>query len=371
MAEGGLPIWTLEARDSVMLEVVSSLFNLSPEQMRREIKAMHETTVAAIAAKGIEYGELGNALTPQRTRRERAFLFDTARIEAGAYGYAVAEVILPLLPPDLSCSIRHGDLVLEPHLQDRGVELLNTEANLIRRVDLVDTNQIYCVYLNNLTARMVTDITDGLSDYDPFVGYVEASTSSSMKDWLSTTLVNAYLKHRRAMLNGHEDDAPNTVNYNLPGWPVEDNGYQCLSNQDMYFHLFLGYKIERRVVPGAEGDTDFSLTAISGNPLPLADFDIEVDSAKAEYLRQHHPGGLERAGLLALSNDELAAAVKAKVSDSYIYKLRYLDEHDTSLFDLMVELESRDEEGSARKTRLLASLAYEPSRRVLRLVTLF
>ena len=59
------PIWTLEARDSVMLEVVTSLFNLSPEAVRREIAQAHEITVLAIAAKGIDYSKLDKALTPQ------------------------------------------------------------------------------------------------------------------------------------------------------------------------------------------------------------------------------------------------------------------------------------------------------------------
>src|SRR5262245_55130109 len=141
----GEPIWTLEARDSVMLEVISSYFELGPEAMRAEIQRAHRLTIDAIAAKGVAYGDLRNALVPQRNRQERAFLFDTSRIESGSYGYAVAEEILPLLPLDLSCSIQLGDLILERNLQDRGIELLNDYAELIRPVELANTNQLYCV----------------------------------------------------------------------------------------------------------------------------------------------------------------------------------------------------------------------------------
>src|SRR6185295_9593104 len=132
LADIGLPIWTLEARDSVMLDVVTSEFDMSPEQVRTEIRSLHLNTVARLAAKGIDYGELRNALTPQRNRVERAFLFDTDRIDSGSYGVSVGKALLPLLPPELSCSMLHGDLIIDRELQDLGVELLNTHAEMVR-----------------------------------------------------------------------------------------------------------------------------------------------------------------------------------------------------------------------------------------------
>ncbi len=353
-----------------MLDVLRDTFELSPAQMRRQIEAMHMNTISAIAAKGVDYRKLRGALTPQRKRIERAFLFDTARIKEGAYGQAVAGAILPLLHRRLTTSIRHGDLILEAQLQDRGIRLLNDHAEMIRVVDLVDTNQIYCVYLNNLTTKMASDITAGLYEYEAFIGHIDVSTSSPMKDWLSVTLVNAYLKHEGMMLNGHEDDVPNTENYNLAGWPLEKNGYLCRSIQDRYFHLFLGYKIERRVVSGAEGDTGFALTAISGKPLPFSELKVEVAEAKASYLRSAHAGSLERAGLDQLTDGEFAETIKAKISDSYIYNLRHKVENETALFNIMLEV-STVSVGGAKTTRMLASLAYEPADHRLRLVTLF
>jgi hypothetical protein len=371
MANLNLPIWTLEARDSVMLDVVTSEFDLSPEQVRTEIRSLHSSTIAKLAAKEIDYGELRKALTPQRDRVERAFLFDTDRIESGSYGYSVGQTLLPHLPPKLSCSMLHGDLSIDRYLQDRGVELLNNHAEMVRPVELGLTNQIYCVYINNLTPSMATDLTDALHDYEPFVGHVDTTTSSPMKDWLSIILGDCYLKHKRVMLNGHEDDASEGENYNMRGWPLDEFGYVCRSIADMYFHLFLGYKIERRVVAGGGGDTDFALTAISGRPLPLAEFSIAVDEAKGQYLRECHGPSLARAGLLYLGDRELAASIKGKINNSYIYNLRYESEHDTSLFNIILELGGDSEEKEAKMTRLLASLEYMPAERVLRLVTLY
>lgn len=349
-----------------MLEVITSYFDLSPEAVRKEIQTAHEVTVDAIAEKGISYKSLRNALIPQQNRLERAFLFDTDRIDESWYGLPVAEALIPLLPRELSCSIQLGDLIIKN--QEQGFRLLRKYAIPHRPVELVNTNQIYCIYLNNLTPKMAEDVTAGLRRYEGFCGYVDATTSSPMKDWLSITLVDGYLKHRGVALNGHEDDVPDSENLNVKGWPWEEHDYACRSIRDMYFHLFLGYKVERRVVPGAESDTHFALTAISGRPLPLADLRVEVEQAKGKYLRDNHGASLARAGLIAMSDEELAATVKAKVNDSYIYNLRYLEEHDTSLFNIMIEVGDLDE---GKVTRLLAALEYRPEKGLLKLVTLY
>ena len=359
-------IWTLEARDSVMLEVVASYFDLSDDVVRDEIWRARQTTVDALLTKGVSYEGLRNALVPQRDRLEIALLFDSARIESAWYGYAVAERLIPLLPRDLLCSIRSGDLLIEN--QDLGFELLQHHVAARRPAEISHTSQLYCVYVNNLSLGMAKDITTGLQDWEPFVGYVDASAGSRMKDWLSLTLVTSYLKARGVVLNSHEDDLPNTHDQNTRGWPWEDGNYRCRSIQDMYFHLFLGYKIERRVVPGFESDTRFALTAISGQPLALDDLPVEVEEAKGEYLRAHHGPSLELAGLDQMSDAELADVIRGKISESYIYNLRYHEQSNTSLFNIMLEVKQPDSE---QVTRLMAALEYQPETPMLRLVTLF
>ena len=359
-------IWTLEARDSVMLELMTSYFDLSDEVVRSEIWGALETTVDALKAKGVSYEKLRNALVPQRDRREVALLFDSARIESDWYGYAVAERLIPLLQRNLVCSIRTGDLLIED--QGLGFELLQRHVVAHRPPELVHTSQLYCVYLNNLSARMASDITEELQVFEPFVGYADVSTGSRMKDWLSVTLVMSYLKARGVVLNGHEDDMPDTNDQNTQGWPWEDSDYPCRSIRAMYFDLFLGYKIERRVLPGSDSDTKFALTAISGQPLTLADIPVAVEEAKGKYLRTHHGPSLERAGLNQMGDAELADIIRGKISESYVYYLRYHEPSDTSLFNIMLEVRHPDSDQIAR---LLAALEYQPQTPLLKLVTLF
>jgi hypothetical protein len=366
LAETNLPIWTLEARDSVMLDVVQSYFALSEERMRLEILAAHQLTIETLAEKEVPYRSLRNALTPQAQRCERAFLFDTARIEEPWYGWQVAARLIPLLPRRTPCSIRAGDLIISD--EELGFELIRKFVEVDRQPDLVCTNQLYCVYVNNLTRTMVDEITEGLRPYEAFMGYVDTSTSSPMKDWLSTTLVDAYLKADGVVLNGHEDDRPDSDDVNLKGWPWEDHGYACRSMRSMYHHLFLSYKIERRVVPGAESDTRFALTAISGQPLPLREIPVEVEAAKAAYIASEHGSGLARAGLEVVSAESLEAMIRAKIENSYIYNLRYEETRNQSFFNIMLEVENPE---SKAITRLTAALEYSPKVPLLRLVTLF
>lgn len=359
-------IWTLDARDSVMLDVMKSALDLSDEVVRNEILSARQVTVDALSAKGVSYEALRNALVPQRDRVEVALLFDTAQIESHWYGFPVAEQLIPLLPSKLLCAIRTGDLLTEN--QDFGFDLLQKHVIAHRVTELAHTSQLYCVYVNNLSRRMAETITSELQRYQPFVGYVDVSTGSRMKDWLSVTLVMGYLKARGVVLNGHEDDVPDSEDRNMLGWPWENHGYSCRSIRGTYFDLLLAYKIERRVVPGLESDTAFALTAISGRPLPLKELAVTVEKAKGEYIRAHHEASLARAGLDRISDADLASLIRAKISESYIYNLRYVDHSDTSLFNLMLEF--RDPASQA-VTRLVAALEYQPVAPMLRLVTLF
>ncbi|MPT47967.1 MAG: hypothetical protein E2598_06045 [Sphingobium sp.] len=130
----------------------------------------------------------------------------------------------------------------------------------------------------------------------------------------------------------------------------------------------LTYKVERPVFPGFEVDTEFALNAISLLPLPLDDFTVEVEEAKLAYVKTIKEGSVERAGLEAITSDELGRLIKTKISASYIYSLVFLEEHNVAKFNIIIELPSR---ASQQPTRLLAAMEYKPEQKILRLLTLF
>lgn len=349
-----------------MLEVVASLGDHSDAEMQREILQAQEETIRLLEAKDVDYGQLRNALVPQHKREELALVFDTSRTNSSWYGREVASQVVPLLHRSLSCCLLHGDLII--HDQDIGVGLLNEFLIQIKDVSLVNTNQLFCIYINNLSKRMVDDIVAALTPYEPFVGHVVATNSSKMKDWFSTTLVPAYLKARHVVISGHEDDAPENADYNMKGWPWEERQYICRSIPDMYAHLLLAYKIERRVYPGFENDARFALAAIAGESVALDELEVEISNEKFEYLRAHHWPGMERAGLNQLEIDEFAEIVKAKISDSYFYKLEIDREHEVSKFNLMLE---QANPRSQVVTRIVGAFEFAAETKTVRLITAY
>lgn len=71
-------IHTLNARCNVLLPVMRECFSLSDACTFAEIRIFHGECVGILKAKGIDYASLRTALTPQPTKHEVAFLFDTA-----------------------------------------------------------------------------------------------------------------------------------------------------------------------------------------------------------------------------------------------------------------------------------------------------
>jgi hypothetical protein len=157
---------------------------------------------------------------------------------------------------------------------------------------------------------MLSNIQNALSPYVGYIGWVNCYAPSFLKTYFSLILCNCFLKAKRVIIQGHEDDVENTKDVNMAGYPFEKYGYTCKSLQSMYNDLFLQYKIERGVYPGFESDTLFSLNSISSSVIPLDECEVEVEEAKLRYLQQQKEGSMKRSGLLALSREQLQAKIR-------------------------------------------------------------
>ncbi|MEW8390467.1 MAG: hypothetical protein AB2651_01725 [Candidatus Thiodiazotropha sp.] len=360
-----LPIYTLNARGHVMLEVMRDYFDLSNQVMHREIQAMHLDTVKVLEEKGIPYNQLRPALVPSVDKNEAAFVFDSQDIESNWYGYEVANVMLPLYDKRSTQSVLCGDILGED--QDLIFDILQESLVLARSLKFVHGTCLYCVYVNNLSDAAILNFHQNLSKYPAYVGYIPCTFASRARSYLSTCLVNTFLKYNGTVLMGHEDDRSNEEDVNMVSYPFEEYGYVVRSLQGAYFGVYLSYKIERPVMPGFEVDTEMSISAVSTDVLPLEEFEVEVEAAKHEYLRTRKIGKLKKAGVDDLDNVDLSQLIRSKISASYIYNLTYLEEHDVVKFNLMVEVPHHD---GGYPTRLVASLEYKPVKQTLRLITL-
>ncbi|MBQ0799632.1 MAG: hypothetical protein KBT63_10135 [Porticoccaceae bacterium] len=360
-----ISIHTIDARGHIMLETMRDYFDLSSDVMLREIQGMVSTTVDILSSKEIKYQDLRSALVPRTDRFEAGFIFDSQDIESSWYGLEVMKELLPLLDLKSNHSVQCGDLIGND--QEFIFSLLQESLVLSRDFEFVHGTALYCVYVNNLTESGLERIHQSLSQYKPYVGFVPGTFSSRVRIYFSTILANSFLKHGKKVIMGHEDDRPNEENVNMAGYPFEDYGLQVYSLQSMFFDVLLSYKIERPIFKGFEADSEMSLNSISNQIIPIDRFEIEIEDAKHEYLKSAKCGKLEKAGIEALSKEELSRLIQSKVSDSYIYNLSYLPDHNVSKFNVMLEIPRPD---GGYPTRIVAALEYKPHEKRLRVITM-
>ena len=183
----------------------------------------------------------------------------------------------------------------------------------MRPVKYVHSSNFYIIYINNLTDAMVANFNSGLRTFAGYVGMVDASYGSPFKFLLSTMLANAFLKHGRVIIQGHEDDRPNSEDVNLIGWPFEKYGYTVRSLASYLQGPLLTYKIERPVLAKNDSDTELSINSVSASPLPLDDFTIEIDEAKAAYVRNKNTLAIGQVGLADAGADKFRQIISAKI----------------------------------------------------------
>lgn len=357
-------IHTLEARDNAFLELLSSHFNLSDKVMREEVWRARHKIAKDLHRKGVEYSTLRSSLTPQPNRHEVGLVFNTPHISRPDYGVEVGQQILPLLHRKQNLSILSGDLIHRDQLRARIT--LNQSLEAVRTINLVDTSQLYCVYINNLSAAAVAEITSRLTTYEPYVGHIPLTHESPTKDWISTTLLPCYVKSGAKFIGPHTDELPGPSNVNSYGWPLTDHNYEMVSIAETYFNLLLSYKIERAVKPGFKSDSLYALTAISETTISLEDCDVQVEDAKTKYLHEAKPGSMAAAGLQGASSGDLSRLIRSKIEQNYIYSLRYDQNRGQSFFNIVMEVGN-----VAPKFKLMVALEYRADDRLLRVVTMY
>lgn len=362
-------IHTVEARGNFRIELLHEHFNLRDAPMRRFLWQMADELTQMLEPKGIRYPELRNALVPQVDKAEIALLFDSASIESGWYGRDVHSHILPLLNAPSSHSARHGDLLGEPRHQDWIRAVLNIHLRPSGNAfSMVTSNQIFCVYLNNVSPQLQRELHDGLMPYRAYIGYADMTYTSQFKTYLSRTLASGYLKHGRTIIQPHPDDVPPAADENTLGYPFEASGLTCRSVPDSYYGVLLSYKIECPVLPGDETDTLFSTNVISDRPTVPAQYTVEIDEAKFQYLKDNKTGTLKRLGVLGAPKATLQQLIQAKLNSNYIYSMSHSEQFNVSKFNILLELVPVD---GGEPLRTLAAFEYQEKEQRVRLITMF
>ena len=362
-------IHTLDARGNILLALLERGFDVRDAAMRRFIWQTADELSRLLSSKGVEYARLKSALVPQPNKQEIALFFDSCLAESGAYGLHVHRRLIPLLDRRSSHSTCLGDLVGGPGQQAWILGLLDIHLEPSGNpLALRTSNQVYCVYINNVTGRFRETLHQTLRSYPPYLGYADMTLTSHLKTYLSMTLIPGYLQHKGVIIQGHPDEVPAEKDENERGYPFEDAGFVCRSVPTAYYCLLLSYKIECRVLPGNEDDAVFSLNVMADSPDDPSTFEVEIDNAKFDYLQSEKSGTLGRLGVRGAPKASLEALIQGKLQSNYIYNMAFSEDFGVAKFNMMLELEPID---GGDPVRTVAALEYRQEERRLRLITMY
>ena len=349
-------IHTLNARGNILLPVMRECFSLSDARTFAEIQNFHGECVGILKAKGIDYAALRTALTPQPTKHEAAFLFDTDLCARSFVpGVECAEALFSALDAQTTHSILGG-------------ELFGSGDRLARKLldpAVVSTKP----YVNNLSEGAISAVASKLQQLPAYVGYLPCTYSSAAKTFTSLNLMNYVIKHGSTVIMGHEDDRPNTQDFNLHQHDYVKQGFRLRSIQSIYFGTFLSYKPERLLLDVTDDDLEIAVRAMSPAVAPLAEFTVLIEDAKFEkYLQTTKLGKLQKAGLAELTKAELETAIRSSLRMNYLYNLEWVSQptHQLSKFNILLEFPRV----GGHPERVVVALEYRPVDRILRLVTI-
>jgi len=356
-------IFTLEARSHVLLEVMAEHFKMTDEQVFRGIQNSHRELVQVLASKGIKYKDLRNALIPTANRNERAYLFNWSKVDAANYGRVIIEHALPVFDPRSSHSVLLGDWLYHKEHNGWAIDELRKSLDGAAEPYTGHGHDLYIVYVNNMSDAHAEALHSHFQALPAYVGFLDLTFASPVKFYISTMLVRAFIKHRKFVIQGHEDDRSNSENISMLSYGFEKAGYSLRSLQSRLYGVFLSFKIERPIFLPDDTDTKFSLLAMGASPAKLDEFEVVLDERKLQYLKESHPEGLERSGFEGLSSADIAVQIRCKVKANYIYNLARSEDGSTMKFNILLENPS--------VARFLCALEHRPQDRQLRVITLF
>lgn len=359
-------IHTLEARSNMLLEGTTRHFKLNDPQVFQMIQGLLNPTVEILASKGIVYEELRRVLVPSRDRHDRGLVFNYNKFDTGDYGRDVVDRLMPLLRRDSSHSLLFGDWLNGERKNMAFGKWLEWSPGALGTVNLDLAHEryspYYFAYLNNLTTVDAARIGQGFKAHPAYIGLLDLDFDSPVKTYLSTCLIRDFIKHRKDIIKGHEDDRDPAEDYNLSRFDFDKCGLTVRSLPFMYYGVLLSYKIEREHVP-QDGDRRFSLNALTPAPKMIDDFEVLLDEAKWKYLQEEKGGSLKRAGMAPLDAAGIANRIREKVDDSYIYRLARATNGETLKFNVMIE--------AIPGIRTECALQYLPAQNTLRVITLY
>jgi len=359
-------IYTLNARDNVILQVFEEISDLKEEKFSKFIESEVDELKKKLTMKRIEYNDLKNALIPvHKDKKEFALIFDTTLINNSFYGYVIFDSLLPLLSKLNTISILCGDIIPFNLPFEVCKKIIFESTEQVNETNYKHPTQYYVIYMNNTSDSQMTYIINELKKYDFFIGYSDMTFSSRFKTLLANSLVPKMIKNKNVIILSHEEDIVDSENLNNSGFDFESHGFEYKSINSLYYNLFLSFKIESLFVD--QVDLTYGMRAIKSNISNILDLSIRVSKEKLLYLYQKKHEVLLNLGLIDYTNEDLQELIFNAIKKGYFYNLEFLEEYNVPKFNVSLELMTTD--GKMRKA--LVSLKYSATDNLFEFITMY
>lgn len=347
-------------------------FTMAPKVVGNVIREAYREVTAELNTAGVEYSQLGSALTPRRDRYEVAYIFDSTQAEnQWLYGYSYADKWIPILKRfgPRTTTVSAGDISELP--SELVWQVL--ERRLVGAADFprLYTTSYYVIYVTNLSQGQVGRVDEALTAATSgYLGYVDCSTWNPLK--LGLYLPQVALRVGDTIVTAADEDGI----ANLPGYPFEESGFRIVGVCEEHYHFLLESCFDNGIPEWAEKDSSTTLTALVGNLEPLATSEVLIHSRRLEYLKATHRDAFVGAGFAGLTEAEVAAAISAKLSAGLVHNLRFklgTDLVDSSrvwhAFMFSVQVEFPTATGQVRRYQV--GLKYDPGTHTSEIATFY
>ena len=112
-------IFTLGARDNIVLGLLKNRYNIESDIIYDVINESFNTCISILEDKNIKYQDLKHSLIPNTDRNEIAFVFDRNSIDVPSYGIDVFSKLIPLFDKKSCNSVLYGDYIGENKLKEK------------------------------------------------------------------------------------------------------------------------------------------------------------------------------------------------------------------------------------------------------------
>lgn len=335
-----MELFTFDTRNNIFWNVIQDYFKMDDKKMHEEICTQFNKVCKILNNKGIEYCDLKNILVPSKDKLDICFVFDSLKTKSkGCYGYEILKSIIPEILRIEKTSVFYGDIITGNSIESQQKVKNELQKYFPNKYfgNYVLSNQYFVVYINNITEKKKNDIALSLKSNSSYVGCIDMSFSSYLKDVLSMCIGQRFFKLKNKIcVPVPEDDTNNPQGY--VDFDFSNYKFDIIGIEDTLYMSFLSYKIEHSYYAFDNSDQKLGLNAVVTNPKIISDYKIIIEDSKYEYLLKEKLGSLEIMGIDSLSKEKLIELLQARINTNYIFNIKFSEDFDCLKCATLIEI---------------------------------